>query len=1246
MHRFCGMCGACLTHLCPACGRVNAPDHHFCGYCGARLAEADAASALSFTVPAAIAEPLRLEGERRTVTVMLADVCGSTDLLERVGTETWVSMMSEMFQLLETEIYRFGGQVDQFRGDGLVAFFGATAAHEDDPERAILAGLAMQAAVQRHAATLERRAGGLRLRVGINTGEVILTSVGNRQHYSEDTAMGEAITVAARMESAAEPGTVLVSAATYVLTQAAFEWQSLGEIMVKGLSTPMAVYRPLRPKADVGVRHWQMGIADLSVPLIGRDVELQTLETCVANVRNERGGVVLLMGERGMGKSFLMSKVRQHITREEALLAEVQGGMGASPQRLTWLRGQGRSYDAERPYSLWADFVARWLELRADESPEVAGARLYHRLQELLPAHAREIYAYLATLLDLPVEPAVAERLRQMDAARLQQEIFRVVYQCIEALAQHGPLVLMLNDLQWADASSIALLKHCLPLCDRAAVLWILMFRPERESPMWAFRHYVETDFPHRLTTVRLEPLGRAQSAEFVARLIGADVLPEAALELLLERAEGNPYYIEELIRGLIERGVLAREASTGGWRVMRHVESLDLPDSLQSLLRSRIDGLPPATRRVLQMAAAIGRVFWAGPLEGLVQAAWGNDRFPGSLQEHLTMLQRAQLIYEQGRVPELGIAYKFRSTLLYEVVYDGLLTAQRRTYHRHVAEYFEQHLSAESRSAYYGLLVYHYNRAGCPEREIEYVLLAARQARQVYANAEALNHYTHALELLEALETAVATARELETVWLRRFEVHAAQAEIFRLQGNETRFRQEAAAMLTLARQLPEHPTLLIDALLVQPGVSDWQTLEELHAGEPLVAQALQLARELGDRKREMRALAALAGHYYNVGNPIWLEIGETALQLARELGDRRFEVSLLTAVGEIFAISDPRRSMEYLELALPICQELGDKMAQIELLQLLGTLLENGGDYYRRLKECHEPQLQLCREIGFRNGESYALMFVGQIRGIYLGDFEGGLAALQKSLELATDAPEALIFRVLRIVQLYIEQGRLTEAQGLLEPTYALEAVLKAPQRPGISYEASHDMLTFAQLGCYLVWMMLCNAIADVQHLRMVPQLAQRVQTLLSDDSPFAKQYLMVARVKLAQTYLKLAALEIDVQRRQQYVAAALAASQAALETYEIFGFVRPIESTEQELLYTHHLALKASGIAGAHDFLVRAHQEMMRKHALIPEHTPYYRMYLENLSLHRELRAAYAMSIAQIQWDGSRIRVQLEG
>ncbi|MCK4316782.1 MAG: zinc ribbon domain-containing protein, partial [Anaerolineae bacterium] len=371
--KFCGMCGTRLARPCPACNFANPPDFFFCGQCGTPLTKDPASAqhpstqAPSPPVTKSPSPPTPLEGERRRATVILTDVRGSTDFLERIGTEAWVEIMNRVLHILEAEVYRFGGEVDQFRGDGLVAFFGATSAHEDDPERAVLAGLAMQRALEPYAAELAgRETIDLLLRVGVNTGEVIVASVGDRRQYSEDTAMGAGIALAARMETAAEPGTVLVSENTYRLVESRFEWEPLGEITVKGVSQPVAVYRPLAPRADAERLH-RLQTYGLSIPLIGREVEFRTLKGCVKDLYDGRGGIVLLTGDRGLGKSFLVAEVRQHFARHGALLAEAHDRDTSPPASLTWLRGRCRSYDQSWPYSMWLDLLRGWLGMREGE---------------------------------------------------------------------------------------------------------------------------------------------------------------------------------------------------------------------------------------------------------------------------------------------------------------------------------------------------------------------------------------------------------------------------------------------------------------------------------------------------------------------------------------------------------------------------------------------------------------------------------------------------------------------------------------------------------------------------------------------------------------------------------------------------------------------------------------------------------------------------------------------------------------
>ncbi len=944
-HRYCGMCGICLTHICSACYTSNPADHHFCGYCGARLSgirRPEPADPLSSGADAPAPAPTSpLEGERRIATILLADVCGSTDLLDQVGTERWVILMNEMFQLIEAEIYRFGGQVDQFRGDGLVAFFGAAAAHEDDPERAVLAGLAMQRAMQRHGRVLAAREGlSLSLRVGVNTGEVIVTHVGDRARYSEDTAMGEAIAVAARMESAAQPGTVLVSAATQALTATAFEWEALGVISAKGIRAPIPVYRPLRHLERVD-ESAEVGIYRLGSQLVGRDAEFAALTEAVAALRGGRGRVVLLSGERGLGKSFLMAMVRQHVQRQEALLARLSGEVRADSARtITWLRGRGRSYDHSTPFALWLELLRNWLDVAPDAPAETVQAGLWDKVQALWGADAGEPFSVLARALSLPLDPLIEARVRALDGEQLRERVSQTLIHWVRALARRAPLVISLTNAQWADTSSIELLQRALPLCDSSAVLWIVIFRPERTAPVWDFRHFAETEYPHRLLSLTLSPLDPQQSAALLDSLVGPKALPPVTRTLLLEKAEGNPYYLRELVLSLVTSGALVQDADSGMWQVTHVIDSLELPDSLQSVLRARIDSLDPEARHVLQIAAAIGPVFWSDVLTALA-----DSMDTTKLERVITTLQRAQFIYEREQVPQLGVAYVFKSTLVCDVVYDSLLSAQRRAYHRRIAGYFERQSAEESPggSQSYGLLAHHYRHAGEPRQELRYTLKAAEQAQLVYANVEALDHYARALSIIDGLEV---TSDESARALLSRQRVHALvrRSELLLRNGNLATWRGEAPKLLELARRLKGSEELLVDALLTQPGVAHWSSVDEVRSGKVLVEEGLALARQLGDRRREMLCLGTSASQHHVLNEPGWFALAEHALGLARELGDQRYELVLLTGFGNAFAMRDPRRSLEYLELALPIADALDDEVSTDSEF-LLGRRVAQGG-------------------------------------------------------------------------------------------------------------------------------------------------------------------------------------------------------------------------------------------------------------------------------------------------------------
>ena len=1200
---FCGMCGSRLTQVCPECGFANPLDYRFCGLCGVQFAAAPAAPR-----PPVEAAPVKLEGERRPATVVLADISGSTDLLEAIGSEAWVEIMNHVLQILESEVYRFGGEVDQFRGDGLVAFFGARSAHEDDPERAVLAGLAMQQAIEPYAAELAHRQGiDLLLRVGVNTGQVIVASIGDRRRHSEETAMGQAIALAARMETAAEPGTVLVSGNTYRLTESQFEWEPLGEIVVKGMSQPIAVYRPLAHRTDApSGRPERLGAYGLAVPLIGREEALDNLEGCVQDLRNGQGGIVLVTGDRGVGKSLLISELRQHVARADILLAEAHDGDAPRPIPLTWLSGRCRSYEQSRPYSLWLDLLRGWLGVREDETPAETRDRLQHRAGELWGDRWSEFFPYLAALQSLPLEEEFAERLRHLDAEGLRQQFFLALWSWVKAMARRGPLALAFSDVHWADTTSLDLLRHCLPLCDHQALLFVIVFRPDRVSPVWEFRHRVETEFPHRVTSLTLPPLTKAQSSQMIDHLIGPSVLPAETRDLVLSKAEGNPYYITEFIHSLIDQGVLAQDAQ--GWRTTRPVASLDLPDSLQSLLLARIDSLSAGERRVLQMAAVVGSVFWFKVLTNLAGDA-------AVLKKHLTALQRAQLIRERGRTPDLGMEYLFQSTLIRDAAYEALLGTQRVAYHRQTAEQTERLLGPEALTQHAGVLAYHFRNAEEHRKELFYTLQAAEQARGVYANAEAMEHYTRVVELLDEMEAEAIDENRLRAIRTQRFEALNGRRELFFLMGNFEAMLADAQALLPLAQQLGDDPAWRIDALLQQPGVSVWQTREEAAAGAPLAEEALALSRQLGDHSREMRCLGAIARQRYFLNDPNWQESAERALELARQLGDQRSEVSLLIGMGRVYASlrsgssSEPERSMEYLKAALPICQALDDKMAELELLDLIGIQLESSDDYYRRLTECHQKQLQISREIGHRPAEAQALMMYGQIQGLYLGDYEAGLSLLDDSLRIWEGIP-GWLFPLLRVAQIRAVQGRYDEALAALE------------RASRIGEQNIHDL---GRAGLRLVSAILYRGLGDEVHLHRALELIGQVRQMVAEHL-VPQQYEMVAACESAAAHLGLAERLADETERRAHLRQALESSQAAFDFYQSFGCVQPIECVSEEILYRHSLALAANGReAEAAEFLQRAYDEVKRKHDLIPADTPFRQTFLENIPLHSEICAA---------------------
>jgi ABC-type oligopeptide transport system substrate-binding subunit/class 3 adenylate cyclase/ribosomal protein L40E len=779
----CLQCGSALALTCPQCGTELPPQANFCFHCGSPVtappAKADVDTvallprAVQRLIPREYAERLlatrgRVGKERRTVTILFSDVKGSTALAEGLDPEEVMEIMDGAFDVLIPPIYRYEGTLARLMGDAVLAFFGAPIAHEDDPERACRAALEITAQAAKYAQQLqdERGLAGFNVRVGIHTGLVVMGEVGTDLRV-EYTAMGEAVNLAQRLQSAAQPGHVLISADTQRLIAPLFETEALGEMALRGRAQPVAVYRVVAARE---VPRKPRGIAGLDSPLVGREAEMAALQQAIEHLQDGQGGVVTIVGEAGIGKSRLVAEARKGLlpphchpegtegsssSEEEKILrfaeSEKKIPFGLAQGRLRfaqndkgggvqWVEGRCLSYSGSVAYQLWTDVLRHLLDIPSDASTDQADRVLRQRVRALLPQRFDEVYPYLARILALPLDDDIENRLAECTGEQVRAATFEAVQTLIECTARHAPLVLVCEDIYWSDPTSMELLEQLLPLTDRLPLLLIAVFRPRREHPSWRVREVAARDHGQRHTDLWLRPLSQGHSGQLMSNLLAMPAVPETLQQRILERAEGNPFYVEEIVRALIAKGAIAQDAGSGQWQIAAEVSAIAIPDTLNGVLTARIDGLPQETRRVLRTAAVIGRIFSYRVLADVA-------RLDGSLEPHLIALQEAELIRERARQPERE--YIFKHELTREAAYNGLLKKERRTLHRQVAEALER-LFAERIGEQLGLLAHHWERAGDADKAIDYSLRAGDRARLAFAQQEAIAHFQRALALAQ----------------------------------------------------------------------------------------------------------------------------------------------------------------------------------------------------------------------------------------------------------------------------------------------------------------------------------------------------------------------------------------------------------------------------------------------------------------------------------------------------------------
>ena len=668
-------------------------------------------------------------GERKLVTIMFADISGFTAMSESLDPEQVRRLMNGCFDALVPCIHRYGGTVDKFIGDAVMSLFGAPVAQENHAESAARASLEMLGVI---AQFNQAEGTSLGIHIGINTGLVIAGGMGSQDHQ-QYSVMGDAVNLAARFEDASERGEILIGAATYRLIAPLFDVETRAPIALKGKSEPVPNFRLLAPTSVPGTLR---GLPGLKSPLVGRAREQLRLQEAVAALSEDKGkgARYAILGDAGIGKSRLISEIRQ--TQHAAV---------------SWVEGRALSYTTQMSFFMARQLLLNAIGMHSGADVAAIDAALRRSVESISTAvDASDVYITLARLLDLPSARATTT-FDGVTPQGLRTRMLSAYTTYIRARAHDSPLVMVWEDLHWADPSSLALLDLLLPLSDEVPLLLLLALRGD-ENPALNIINNAATKFHQRFEVFRLTPLSDTDSEHLLDNLLNVKHLPRVIRRLILDKAEGNAFFIEEIIRSLIDAGMLFHEGED--IQMTEKIDSLravDIPPTLQGVIAARIDRLPILDKQTLQTAAVIGRLFQRPVLAQLYK-----NEIEGAeiIDAPLLHLLERELI-RQGD----GVDYIFKHAATHDVAYSTLLLEQRKRLHQSTAEAIET-LFPDDFDELAPTLGAHYKNAGLPHKAVPHLLRAADRAKKTYANAEAISYYTSALEQVDRAAYGDATAQ------------------------------------------------------------------------------------------------------------------------------------------------------------------------------------------------------------------------------------------------------------------------------------------------------------------------------------------------------------------------------------------------------------------------------------------------------------------------------------------------------
>jgi class 3 adenylate cyclase len=731
--KFCNQCGNRMQFICGKCGKQNALGSKFCSECGQDLGkpleapQVDYSSPQSYT-PKFLATKIlntrsAMEGERKLVTVLFADVANFTSISEKLEPEEIHEIMDRCFNILMDEVHRYEGTINQFTGDGVMALFGAPLAHEDHAQRACQAALAIQRAMRDYGERLQKDYGiDFKMRIGLNSGSVIVGAIGDdlRMDY---TAVGDTTNLASRMETLAVPGSILLSRGTHKLVRDYFEFQPVGLLPVKGKQEPQKAFKLIRA-GEVTTRIGAAAVKGLT-RFVGRKQSITSLVEAYEKVKDNGGQVVGIVGEAGVGKSRLLLEFRNRLLKAE----------------FSYLEGRCVHYGGAMSYLPFLDILRSYFGIREGEREAIIKKRMAERLVKL-EKKLKGILPPLQDLLSLKVEN---EGYLKLEPKVRRERVFEALRDLFLRESQERPLIMAVEDLHWIDKTSEEFLDYFIGWLANAKVLLVLLYRPEF-THRWGNKSY--------FNRIGLDELTLQSSAELVKAILEEGEAAPELRDLILNRAAGNPLFMEELTHALLENGTIEKKDKQ--YILTRTSSDLQVPDTIQGIIAARLDRLEENLKRIMQVASVIGREFAFRILQAI------SDMHE-ELKSSLLNLQGLEFIYEKSLFPELE--YIFKHALTQEVAYNSLLLKRRKEIHEKIGRAIEE-LYPERHEEFYEVFAHHYSRSDNLEKALQYLRLSAEKAARNNSLQEAIGFHKESLVTLGRMpETDLAKKEKLRVI-------------------------------------------------------------------------------------------------------------------------------------------------------------------------------------------------------------------------------------------------------------------------------------------------------------------------------------------------------------------------------------------------------------------------------------------------------------------------------------------------